>query len=440
MKLVQLTPGAGGMFCGNCLRDNALVTELGKLGHDVLMLPLYLPLTLDEVDQSSAAPLFFGGVNVYLEQNLPWFSRAPKWLHRVTGSKWLHGMIGGLAGRTQAKDLGELTLSMLKGADGRQRRELEELVGWLEQPAQRPEVICLSNALLLGMAPTLRDKLGSPIVCSLQGEDWFLDSLPKEWSQRCWEMLAQQSRAVDKFLAPSRYYGDLLIERANLPADKVEVVHNGIQLNGFGPPPRTTQAMHHPPVLGYFARMSPEKGLDLLVDAYIELKRGPAKNLRLMIGGSSGPADADFVEQQKKKLTAAGMMGDVRFVPNATREQKIAFLQEVTVFSVPARYGEGFGLYLLEAWACEVPVVQPRCGAFPELLSLTGGGVLTELNPSDIARGIAEVLDNPARGAEMGKRAATVVKEQFSARAMAQRTEAVVSTLLHKSTSYGLRV
>ena len=83
MNIVQITPGAGGMYCGGCFRDNALVAALRKQGHETLMVPLYLPLTLDEADQSAGTPTFFGGINVYLEQKSALFRKAPKWLHSL---------------------------------------------------------------------------------------------------------------------------------------------------------------------------------------------------------------------------------------------------------------------------------------------------------------------------------------------------------------------
>jgi hypothetical protein len=81
MNIVQITPGAGSMYCGGCFRDNSLVAALRKQGHQTLMVPLYLPLTLDEPDQSAGTPIFFGGINVYLDQKSALFRKAPRWLH-----------------------------------------------------------------------------------------------------------------------------------------------------------------------------------------------------------------------------------------------------------------------------------------------------------------------------------------------------------------------
>jgi hypothetical protein len=188
MNIVQITPGAGGMYCGNCFRDNALVAELRAMGHSTLMVPLYLPMTLDEPDQSNGVPIFFGGISVYLEQKSSLFRRLPDWLRNVLASPRLLKWASGSAAKTRPEDLGEIALSMLRGEEGNQVAELEQLVEWLRgQP--KPDVIFLSNALLAGMAKRLRDELQAPVICMLQGEDGFLDSLQsiassagKRWS------------------------------------------------------------------------------------------------------------------------------------------------------------------------------------------------------------------------------------------------------------------
>src|SRR3954469_21289971 len=174
MNIVQITPGAGGMYCGVCMRDNALVSALKKMGHQATMLPLYLPLTLDEEDQSEGTPIFFGGINVYLQQKSSLFQSAPNWFRRLMASRGLLKWIGTKAAGTRPEHLGDLTLSMLRGEEGRQARELEELIGWLKtQP--KPDVVCLGTALLLGMARRLHSELGVPVMCMFQGEDVFMD-------------------------------------------------------------------------------------------------------------------------------------------------------------------------------------------------------------------------------------------------------------------------
>jgi glycosyltransferase involved in cell wall biosynthesis len=410
------------MYCGGCLRDNALVAALRKLGHSVLMVPLYLPLTLDEQDQSAGTPIFFGGINVYLGQKIALFRGAPGWLRDLFASPRLLKWAAGKAAKTRAADLGELTLSMLRGEAGNQARELEELLAWLKtQP--RPDVLCLSNALLIGMARRLKADLDAPVACALQGEDAFLDALPETHRAACWRMLAKRAAEVDLFIAPSRYFGNLMRERLGLPADRVRVVHNGINLDGYevepGGNPRSPT-----PVLGFFARMCPEKGLDTLVEAYLLLRqRGRAGNLKLRVGGSCGPADEMFVNALRERLQAAGLLGDVEFHPNLDRAGKLAFLRSLSVFSVPARCGEAFGLYVIEAMAAGVPVVQPRVAAFPELIEATGGGVLCAADdPQALAEAIEGLLLDRARARALGEAGRHSVFQSFSAEAMARAT------------------
>ena len=429
MNLLQLTPGAGAMYCGGCLRDNALVAALRKLGHQVLMVPLYLPLTLDEENQSAGTPLFFGGISVYLEQKSRLFRGAPGWLHDLVSSPRLLRWAAGKAAKTQAADLGELTLSMLRGEAGNQARELETLIAWLKtQP--KPDVLCLSNALLIGMVRRLKAELRVSVACALQGEDFFLDALPESHRAACWQELAQRAAEVDLFIAPSRYFGDLMRERLGLPADRVRVVYNGINLEGYGvegqkvTPPSILDPHPSPPVLGFLARMCREKGLDTLVEAYIILRqRGRVGALKLRVGGSCGPADEAFVNTLRERLQANGLLGEVEFHPNLDRASKVAMLRSLSVFSVPALYGEAFGLYVIEALAAGVPVVQPRTAAFPELIEATGGGVLCA--PGDaqaLAEAIEALLLDRARASALGEAGRHAVTERFSAEAMAQAT------------------
>jgi glycosyltransferase involved in cell wall biosynthesis len=424
MQIVQITPGAGAMYCGNCFRDNALVRELRRQGHEVTMVPLYLPLTLDEADESSRTPIFFGGISVYLEQKSNLFQRTPHWVRRLLASRRILTWAGKRAAKTRAAEVGDMMLSMLRGEEGRQARELEELITWLKtQPP--PDVICLSNALLVGLARKLKAELHAPVVCSLQGEDAFLDGLPDSHCEVSWQLLRERAREVDHFIAPSRYFGELMARRLGLPAEQVSVVYNGISLDGYeAQSPKPKVSSQGAPVLGYLARMCQAKGLDTLVEAFIVLKqRGKVPRLKLQIGGSCGPGDEPFVKALRKRLAEAGFIGEVAFFPNLTRAEKIDFLRGLTVFSVPALYGEAFGLYLIEALAAGVPVVQPRHAAFPELVAATGGGVLCE--PSDskaLADQIEFLLLNPGEAQKLGTAGQQAVRDKFSVAAMAQET------------------
>jgi glycosyltransferase involved in cell wall biosynthesis len=417
MNLLQITPGAGGMYCGNCFRDNALVAALRQQGHQATMIPLYLPMTLEEPDQSAGTPIFFSGVNVYLEQKSAFFRRAPNWLHRLLASPALLKWASGRAAKTRAEDVGDLTLSMLRGEEGHQARELEELIGWLKGQG-KPDVISLSNAMLVGLVRRLKQELKVPVVCMLAGEDAFLDSLPDRWRGPVWDTLAERAAEVDLYLAPSQYFADVMATRMKVARGRVQVVYNGINLAGYEP----AASPPSPPVLGYFARMCPDKGLDTLVDAFLWLKaRNRIPNLRLLIGGGCGPGDEPFVNGLRERLQARGFLGDVDFHPNLERAAKQAFFRRLTVLSVPAMYGEAFGLYILESLAAGIPVVQPRHAAFPELVRETGGGILYEPGRVEaLGEALEGLLADPARARQLGETGRQAVRARFSIEAMAQ--------------------
>jgi glycosyltransferase involved in cell wall biosynthesis len=257
------------------------------------------------------------------------------------------------------------------------------------------------------------------VACILGGEDAFLDGLSIAVREKAWATLAERCRDVDLFLPPTRYFADVMSRRLGLSPEQVQVVPNGINLAGY-----EAAVPQNPPVLGYFARMCREKGLDVLVDAYLLLKqRDSGKNLRLHVGGGCGPMDEPFVEQQRVKLRAAGMLDHVRFYPNVDHAGKLAFYRGLTVFSAPALFGEAFGLYLIEALAAGVPVAQPRHASFPELIEATDGGVLCEPgNPKALADAIESLLLDPERAQRFGAAGRKVVAHEFDINAVAAKT------------------
>jgi len=374
--MVQLTPGAGEMYCGNCLRDNALVMQWNRLGHDVCMVPLYLPLTLDEADQSNNVPVFFGGVNVFMSHKIPWIWRfIPQAMRKLLDSRTLLKSIGRKVSKTNPAEVGALTVSMLKGEHGAQARELQELTDWLQKEHQ-PEVVLFSNALLLGAHHHIRKTTGAKTVCFLTGEDGFLDKLPEPYRSQAWTLTREHAKQVDLLIAPSRHFAECMSKRLELPTEKrIHVLYNGINTEGFEEDVVTET--EQPPTLGFFARMCADKGLDILVDAFIEIrKRGNVSALKLKIGGNLNPWNESWVGQLKQKLQAAGVSQDVSFHPNVSREEKIQFLRSLDAFSVPAVCDEPFGFYVVEALAAGVPVVLPATAAFPELVEKSGGGIL----------------------------------------------------------------
>ena len=418
MKIVLLTPGTGSYHCGVCMRDNALAKELIRQGHDAMMLPMYLPLTLDESSANPDAPVFFGGVGVYLQQKFPLFRHTPRWLDRMLNAPALLKLVGRWSGMTATAEVGELTHSMLLGEHGHQAKEVEALVAWLLEHG-KPDAVWLSTALLTGLGRRIKDALGIPVIASLQGEDSFLDSLPEPSRAQCWATLAERARDVDSFIAPSRYYADFMGARMRLTTAQLRVIPNGIAPDDFV----VRTELPDPPVIGYLARFIEGKGLGLAVDAFIELKRrGRFRNVRLRCAGTMTAGDERFVAKQRAKLAEAGFAGDAEFLPNVSREEKIAFLRGLTLMSVPATYGEAFGLYLVEAMAAGVPVVQPDTAAFSEIIAASGAGTLyAPGSATALAEAWEALLHDPAALRALGQRGRAAVEGEYSLARMAER-------------------
>jgi glycosyltransferase involved in cell wall biosynthesis len=373
MRIVQICPGSGDTFyCENCLRDAALVRGLRRLGHEVLVVPLYL--------------IFFGGINVYLQQKFALFRKTPRWLDRCFDSRRLLGWAARKAGMTSARSLGETTISMLHGEHGRQVKELDRLVEWLRADQPEPDIVCLSNVLLAGMARRLKEKLGVPVVCLLQDEDGFLDGLTPPYVGQAWGIVGARARDINAFFAVSRYFADVMQERLKSPADRMHVVRPGIEPGEYKGNDREPAV----PTVGFLSRLCPDRGLERLIDAFVRLKRDeklrPAR-LRLC-GGRTGP-DEPFLRRLRAKLAVAGILADVEFLSAFDHGAKLEFLRSLSVLSVPEPKPVACGLYVLEALAMGVPVVEPALGCFPETLALTGGGLLYEPNT---AERLAEVM------------------------------------------------
>jgi glycosyltransferase involved in cell wall biosynthesis len=437
MRIVQITPGAGGMYCGVCARDNALVACLRKLGHEVVMVPLYLPFTLDEPDQSTEVPIFFSGINVYLGHKSALFRSAPEWLRRIFASRSLLKWIGSKAAGTHPSELGDLTLSMLMGENGKQNRELDELIAWLKSQG-KPDVICLSTALLAGMGRRLRAELNAPVLCTFQGEDVFLDALSQPHSGQCWNELATRAKEADGLISPSRFYAEFMGKRLSIEPSRFTVVPNGISTEGFHDSTPSVSTRNSDLTLGFFARMCGEKGLDLLIDAYIAIrKRGKVSNLKLRVGGACSATDAKYVDKLKHRLSEEGLLQDAEFCPNLDRSAKIAFLESLSVMSVPARFGEAFGLYVVEAMAAGVPIVQPRLGAFPELVESNSAGLVFEAGNADAyIEALESVLLDESRRKAMSEAGKAAVAEKFNAKAMAENIARVYASAGSRADNY----
>ncbi len=427
MRILHLTAGAGGMYCGSCLRDNALATELAAHGHDVSLLPVYTPTRTDERNVSDGH-VFFGGISVYLEQHVPLFRRMPAFLDVL----WdIPAVIKAAAGRgvsVDPRDLGEMTLSTLRGEEGFQAKEVRKLVRYLEALAPF-DVVVLPVSLLIGLAPPLKRALGRPIVCTLQGEDLFLDGLGEDHRRAAKELIRGHAPHVDAFVATSDYYASFMAGYLGLPRERIRTVPIGINLEGHDSSPRARDGAF---TLGYLARIAPEKGLHLLAEAYRILRQElgfPVSRLRA--AGYLAPEHRGYLRQIEERLRSWGLDGEFHCVGEVDRAGKLAFLRALHVLSVPSPYAEPKGLYLLEAMANGIPWVEPRHGAFVEMHERTGGGLLCEPgNPSDLAAKVLTLATDTAHAAELGRRGAEAVRRHYSAAGMAERAAAVFASVM----------
>ncbi len=424
MKIVHLTPGTGNFHCGSCLRDNHLVKALRRMGHEVTMVPLYLPLVTDDEPASGSAPVQVGGINLYLRQKLSLFRFLPRVLFRFLDKPGVLRAAADRASMTSAKELGEMTLETLRGQNGRQAEDWQRLVDWIGTEG-KPDLISLSNGLLSGLAPAIRKTLGVPVLCSLQGEDSFLDTLPEPYKTGAWDAFRANNSSVARYLATSAYYRGVMKDRLQLADNQIVTVRNGMDFTGYTPA-ATPPAV---PVIGYLARLCYGKGLQTLVDAFVLLApRLP--EARLAIAGTTTAADAPFIASQKATLAKAGLTERVTWQENLSFGEKVRHLQSLSVLSVPATYGEAFGLYVIEALACGVPVVEPEHAGLTEVVHATGGGVLCAPDdPGALAGALEALLRDEPRRQELAARGRETVLREFTSDRMARDFAAVAVQL-----------
>lgn len=379
MKIAHIIPGSGGSFyCGNCLRDSKYMRALQALGQEVVKVPLYLPLFEDAHDLNEV-PVFYGAVDIYLKQRFPVFRHMPAFVDKMLNSKSVLHLAAQNAGSTRAKGLEEMTVSMLLGEEGLQQDELERLVAWLRDDA-RPDVVHLSNALLLGLARRIKQEMNIPVVCSLQDEDVWVDVMSDQHREEVWQLMTERGHEVDAFVAVSNFYAAVMRERLQIRSEQLFINHIGVDASDYSVRPVDQKE----PMIGYISRMCEENGLGVLIDAFIKLKKEAQFDaVKLKITGGKTNDDTHFIRHQKKKLASAGIESDVLWVEEFEGPSRQEFFDSVALLTVPVLKGEAFGLYLLEALASGIPIVQPALGAFPEIIDLSEGGMTYQDNTSE---------------------------------------------------------
>jgi glycosyltransferase involved in cell wall biosynthesis len=423
MRIAYIAAGAAGMYCGSCLHDNTLAAELGRQGHDVSLIPTYTPIRTDDVDVS-IDHVFYGAVNVYLEQKSGLFRRTPRFLDRLLNGRRFLDWVSKRGSSIDPKELGDMTLSVLQGEEGRQKKELERLVEWLSGDL-RPDVVHLTNSMLLGLARRIKAEVGVPVVCQLQGEDIFIEQLNEPWRTRVRDTLRERARDIDGFIVNSEFYGEFMADYLDVRDGRIHRIPLGLNLEGHGGP--RPELPDEPFVVGYLARICPEKGLHVLIEAFARLaERAGRERVRLRVAGWLGDRDRDYLEGCRERLRELGLSERVEILGEVARGEKIAFLQSLHVLSVPTTYREPKGLFVLEALANGVPVVQPRHGAFPEMVEATGGGLIVDPDsPDSVADGLHALVADPERRAALGRAGREAVHRDFGVRVEAERALAL---------------
>jgi glycosyltransferase involved in cell wall biosynthesis len=420
MKIAYIAAGAAGMYCGSCLHDNTLAAALIKKGHEVALIPTYTPLRTDEEDVS-IHKVFFGGINIYLQQKFALFRHTPRLLDRLFDQPELLDWVSRHSAMNDAKQLGELAVATLRGEEGTLRKEIVRLSHWLKNH-DRPDIVQLTNSMFVGMAHQLKADLGVPVLCAMQGEDIFLKGLIEPHKTQVLELLRQRAQEIDGFIAMTKDYADFMADYLHVPKDKIHIVKLGINTEGHGVQESRNAGSEF--VIGYLARICPEKGLHLLVEAFARIaQEAKTQNVKLRVAGYLGKRDHAYFQKVLRTVKANKLEDRFEYCGEVDREQKIAFLNSLDVLSVPTTYKEPKGLFVLEALANGIPVVQPNHGAFPEMIAATGGGILVKPgSPETLAGGLCKLWLDAELRRKLGQQGKKAVHAHFSAGKMAEAT------------------
>lgn len=431
MRIVHLAAGAANMYCGACARDAAMARALIAQGHDVQMVPLYTPLRLEGFDDLPVADVHLGAMNAYLQQVSGIFARMPRTISRLLDHEGLLRFVSRFAVSTKPSQLGPMTVSVLAGADGKQRVELGRLMRFLEDDA-RPEVVTITNSMLSGVAPQIKERLGVPVLCEVKGEDGFINALPRSHRDEAIRLARRNARSIDRFIAPTSTYADHMARFLDVEREQMEVVRSIIDARPFS---RTGARQREPFTVAYVSVITPRKGLHTLVDALAKLVTAD-RDVRVRAAGQV--LDGEYWREVQEAARDAGVRDRIEHLGEVGFAEKVALLHSASAFCQPSIEPEALGTASLEAMAAGLPVVAPNDGVFPETLGLTGGGLTFEpANAGALASRIIELMDDPQRADEMGERGACEIRRHFSAEAAASAMETILTDVTDHTQSGG---
>ena len=415
LSIIHLISGAGGMYCGSCLHGNTLATALLEAGHDVMLMPLYTPVRTDD-ESIRQERLAFGGLNVFLQEKFSLFRKTPAFIDRLLDRPSLVNWLSRWGGKTDAAQLGSLTVSMLRGESGRQSKEVAKLLDLLTK-VPRIDVVHLSNVLLAGLAGPIRTRLNVPVVVSLTGEDIFFEKLPEPYATETREELQRCAGQIDAMVAMNHHFASLMADYLCVPKEDIHVIPPGIKLAGHGTDKEASDTTKKEDCfrIGYFSRICHDKGLHLLAEAVeILAQKKPDLRFTLHAAGYLASEDRAYLRDIEHRFDTGQLRGRFHYAGSPDRSGKIDFLQSVDIVCLPSVFPESKGIAALEAWANGRPVVAPNAGAFPELVSDTGAGVLFEPgNAESLATSLLELAENPNLVKELGRHGVEAVQNRY---------------------------
>lgn len=363
MRILHIVSSAGdAYYCGNCLRDSFQAQALLDSGCDLTLMPIFLPSSLLRGKKSSE--LFFAAISYWLAREFFERAQIPKALEKILSSKFALSLAKPFFGSTTPKAARKMTLSMIEADDPHFKSEFEKIKSWIKSEGGF-DLIQISSTLMSGLAKALRLEFKTPVVCSMQDEEAWLDKLSPADSARAWEGILKNAKYIEKFIAPSFYYKNKIQSR--FPELKnIEVLYPCAPKAGAA-----QKKFPNAPTIGFLSGAKKSKGLELLADAFIKIKeQNSVENLRLSIAGGSGLKDKKFLNSILKKLSK--FRDCVDFKPDYKPEMHGEFFENISLICVPADDEDALGLYVIEAFAHSKPAIEPDCGAFPEIMQNAG--------------------------------------------------------------------
>ena len=428
MKITYIVPGFGGKYyCGNCLRDSSIVKSFNKIGYDAFTLPLYLPHSFEEFFANGDVPVFFGAVNIYLKQNVRFLRKMPKWMYNFFNSEAILKFAAKKSGSTRAAGLEDMTISMLMGSEGFQSNELEELIEFLKH-TEKPDIIHLSNALLMGLAARIKEELKIPVVCSLQDEDVWINAMRQKYIEKLWALMAEKANDIDMFFSASKYFSQTMQKYMKISASKIKIVPLGVDFDNY----KYFEPKTNPPIIGFLSRTNKSNGFEILIDAFIKLKQtADFEESKLRITGGKTSDDNSFINKQIKKLRKYKFENDIEFIEYEDSKNLESFFRNLSILSVPAERGEAFGLYILESLASGIPVVQPDIGAFAEIIADTkAGAIYSPNNPQALCEKWIEVLQDENDLLELSKNGRKAISEKYNTLELAKNISKIYEEII----------